>query len=98
MDEISQESMSFAEGSPAKTSAPPEKERASMGKGRGSSLKCSASSAEPDPLFASLKTFMLCELGGGDRVLADLEESGYAGRAFVVGAWAAGAPHKRDRV
>lgn len=33
-----------------------------------------------------------------DRVLADLEEEGYACWPFVVGAWAVGAPHRRDRV
>ena len=35
---------------------------------------------------------------GADRVLADLEEEGYTCEANVVGAWAVGAPHKRDRV
>lgn len=35
---------------------------------------------------------------GADRVLADLEEAGYAAWPLVVGAWAVGAPHKRDRV
>jgi DNA (cytosine-5)-methyltransferase 1 len=34
---------------------------------------------------------------GADRVIADLEESGYSVWASVVGAWAVGAPHKRDR-
>jgi DNA (cytosine-5)-methyltransferase 1 len=33
-----------------------------------------------------------------DRVLADLEAEGYACWPFVVGAWAVGAPHRRDRV
>lgn len=35
---------------------------------------------------------------GADVVLGGLEEAGYTCRAFVVGAWAVGAPHKRDRV
>jgi site-specific DNA-cytosine methylase len=35
---------------------------------------------------------------GADRVFADLEEAGYAPWPCVVGAWAVGAPHKRDRV
>lgn len=34
---------------------------------------------------------------GADRVLGDLEESGYAAWPFVVGARHVGAPHKRDR-
>lgn len=33
-----------------------------------------------------------------DSVLADLEAEGYACWPFVVGAWAVGAPHRRDRV
>lgn len=35
---------------------------------------------------------------GADRVLADLEAEGYSCWPLVVGAWAVGAPHKRDRV
>ncbi len=35
---------------------------------------------------------------GSDVVLAGLEEAGYTARAIVVGAWAVGAPHRRDRV
>jgi DNA (cytosine-5)-methyltransferase 1 len=35
---------------------------------------------------------------GADRVLADLEELGYSCWPLVVGAWAVGAPHRRDRV
>src|SRR5207249_1906648 len=35
---------------------------------------------------------------GADRVLADLEEAGYACWPLVVGAWAVGAPHRRERV
>ena len=35
---------------------------------------------------------------GADRVISDLEEAGYTVWPSVVGAWAAGAPHKRDRV
>ena len=35
---------------------------------------------------------------GSDRVLSDLEEEGYTCWTSVVGAWAVGAPHKRDRV
>lgn len=35
---------------------------------------------------------------GADRVFADLEAEGYSCRSFVVGAWAVGAPHRRDRV
>lgn len=35
---------------------------------------------------------------GADRVLADLEGAGYAVRPVVVGAWAVGGAHRRDRV
>jgi DNA (cytosine-5)-methyltransferase 1 len=35
---------------------------------------------------------------GADRVIGALERIGYACWPVVVGAWAAGAPHKRDRV
>ncbi len=35
---------------------------------------------------------------GSDRVLSDLETVGYAAWPLVVGAWAVGAPHRRDRV
>jgi DNA (cytosine-5)-methyltransferase 1 len=35
---------------------------------------------------------------GADRVFDDLEAAGYAARALVVGAWHAGAPHRRNRV
>jgi DNA (cytosine-5)-methyltransferase 1 len=35
---------------------------------------------------------------GADRVLSDLEEAGYTCWPLVVGAWAVGASHKRDRV
>lgn len=33
-----------------------------------------------------------------DTVLSGLDEAGYEGRAFVLGAWAVGAPHRRERV
>ena len=33
-----------------------------------------------------------------DEVLADLDSAGYAAWPLVVGAWAVGAPHRRDRV
>lgn len=51
-----------------------------------------------------LPTFVLAEnvpalfSRGIDTVLADLEEAGYAAWPVVVGAWAVGAPHRRDRV
>lgn len=35
---------------------------------------------------------------GADRVISDLEAAGYTVEPLVVGAWAVGAPHKRDRV
>jgi DNA (cytosine-5)-methyltransferase 1 len=35
---------------------------------------------------------------GADRVLDDLEAADYTARALVVGAWHAGAPHRRNRV
>lgn len=35
---------------------------------------------------------------GADIVLADLEALGYSAWPVVVGAWAVGAPHRRDRV
>jgi hypothetical protein len=54
----------FAGDSPARTSAPPAKEPASTAPARASGSKCSASSEEPDPLFASLKTFLLSEDSG----------------------------------
>ncbi len=53
----------FAGDSLVRTSAPPEKGPGSKGRDPVSGLKCSASSEEPDPLFASLKTFLLLELG-----------------------------------
>ncbi len=37
-------------------------------------------------------------LRGGDEVLAGLEREGYAVWPLVVGAWAVGAPHRRNRV
>lgn len=35
---------------------------------------------------------------GADRVLTDMEEAGYTCWPLVVGAWAVGAPHRRERV
>lgn len=53
----------FAEDSPVKISQPPEKGQDWKGKGPVSGSKCSGSSEEPDPLFASLKMFLLSEFG-----------------------------------
>lgn len=50
------------------------------------------------PLFLLLENVSALRTRGYDRVRAELEEAGYAVRAGVVGAWAVGAPHRRNRV
>ena len=53
---------------------------------------------ETRPLFAVIENVAALKTRGADIVLAGLEEAGYTAGAFVVGAWAAGAPHGRERV
>lgn len=50
------------------------------------------------PTFVIFENVPGIRASAADLVLSDLEEAGYTARAFVVGAWAVGAPHKRDRV
>lgn len=50
------------------------------------------------PLFLLLENVPALRTRGYDRVRAELEGAGYAVRAGVVGAWAVGAPHRRNRV
>jgi DNA (cytosine-5)-methyltransferase 1 len=50
------------------------------------------------PRWCLIENVSALRTRGADRVLADLEEIGYDAWPFVVGAWAVGAPHRRDRV
>ena len=50
------------------------------------------------PIYCVLENVPNLYSRGIDRVLTGLESEGYTCAPFVVGAWAAGAPHKRDRV
>ena len=49
------------------------------------------------PLWVVAENSPFLRTRGSDRVLGDLEASGYAARAVVVGAGSAGAPHLRAR-
>lgn len=49
------------------------------------------------PAFCLLENVPALKSRGADTVLGDLEEAGYTGRAFVVGAVHAGANHRRQR-
>ena len=53
---------------------------------------------ETRPLYVVIENVSALKTRGADIVLAGLEEAGYTAEAFVVGAWAAGAPHGRERV
>ena len=53
---------------------------------------------ETRPLFVVAENVSALKTRGADTVLAGLEEAGYTAGAFVVGAWATGAPHGRERV
>jgi DNA (cytosine-5)-methyltransferase 1 len=53
---------------------------------------------EVKPLWVVAENVPALRSRGADRVLADLEGAGYAATPIVVGAWAVGAQHKRDRV
>lgn len=53
---------------------------------------------EVDPKFIYLENSPMLTLLGLDRVLADLAALGYNARWCVLGADAAGAPHKRERI
>jgi hypothetical protein len=65
MERISVEQLTlFAEDSPAKIFPPLEKAQAFTANAQAFGLKCSASSEDPDPLFASLKTLLHSESGG----------------------------------
>ena len=50
------------------------------------------------PRWVAIENVPALRARGADRVLADLEAYGYAAWPLVVGAWAVGAPHRRDRV
>lgn len=50
------------------------------------------------PTWLLLENVLALRTRGYDRVAAELEALGYAVAPLVVGAWAVGAPHKRDRV
>jgi len=50
------------------------------------------------PRWVIIENSPVLRTRGSDRVLASLEGAGYTCWPVVVGAWAVGAPHKRDRV
>jgi len=50
------------------------------------------------PTWLVIENVPVIRVRGVDRVLAPLERIGYTCWPLVVGAWAVGAPHKRDRV
>ena len=50
------------------------------------------------PEWALIENVPALRTRGADRMLADMEGLGYACWSFVVGAWAVGAPHRRNRV
>lgn len=50
------------------------------------------------PRFALIENVPALRTRGADRVLGDLEKSGYTAKPFVVGAGDIGAPHRRRRV
>lgn len=64
----------------------------------GCGPKCSALCAECDPIWVVAENVPGLRTLGADRVLADLEEAGYASWPLVVGAGNAGASHHRRRV
>ena len=53
---------------------------------------------EVRPTWVLIENVPALRVRGGDRVTNDLEAMAYEWEAVVVGAWAVGAPHKRDRV
>ena len=53
---------------------------------------------EVRPTWVLAENVPALRVRGSDEVLAGLEEIGYTCWPIVVGAWAVGAPHKRDRV
>lgn len=53
---------------------------------------------EVRPRYILAENVPALRVRGGDRVCFDLEAMGYSWESVVVGAWAVGAPHKRDRV
>jgi site-specific DNA-cytosine methylase len=50
------------------------------------------------PRWCLIENVSALRTRGADRVLADLESLGYDAWPLVVGAWAVGAPHRRNRV
>lgn len=54
--------------------------------------------AECRPAWVLVENVPALRSRGADRVLADLEAIGFDAWPLVVGAWAVGAPHRRDRV
>jgi DNA (cytosine-5)-methyltransferase 1 len=53
--------------------------------------------ADSRPAVLLLENVATLRTRGADEILADLASQDYAARAFVVGAWAAGAEHERNR-
>ena len=53
---------------------------------------------ETRPVWVVAENVPALRTRGIDTVLSGLESAGYTAGAFVVGAWAAGAPHERERV
>ena len=53
---------------------------------------------EVRPAWVLIENVPALRSRGADRVLSGMEEAGYTCEPLVVGAWAVGAPHKRDRV
>ena len=54
--------------------------------------------AEIEPAWVVIENVPALRTRGADAVLASLEAIGYECWPFVVGAWAVGSPHRRDRV
>ncbi len=53
---------------------------------------------EVQPTWVLAENVAALRVRGADEVITSLEECGYEVEALVVGAWAIGAPHKRERV
>lgn len=89
---------SSAVDSPVKTSALLGSKRDLVGAEADCGMKCCESSQKSVHLGCLLRMFLISELKGADDVLAGLEAEGYTCWACVVGAWAVGASHNRNRL